>query len=152
MKTFRTQRWNCLARRKSKRVTYKVRPGISDWYAEDDDEGGEGGAESEAVCGLPDEDNNDPDYQVGSHVAAKYGNDWYISQVEGEDPDEEEDGFTLLLYMERKGNNQFIWGKKDLFKTDNKDIICVVNPPVPVSSRAYGLTKEDLSKVRNKMQ
>ena len=137
--------------RKSKGVTHKVRPQFSD-YSEDDDEGGEGGAESDAVGDLPDEDNNDPDYQVGSHVVAKYDNDWYIAQVEGEDPDEEEDGFTLLMYMERKGNNQFIWGKKDLFRTDNKDIICAVDPPVPVSSRAYGLNKEDLSKVRIKMQ
>ena len=56
-----------------------------------------------------------------------------------------------MMYMERKGNNQFIWGK-DLCRTNNKDIICTVDPPVPVSSRVYGLNKVDLSKVRIKMK
>ena len=102
---------------------------------------------------LPDvTTNNQPDFLVGSYVVALYDKLWYIAQVEGEDPDEEVEGFTLLVYMERRGNNQFIWGKQDVLRTNNKDIICSVGAPVPVSSRAHGLTKEDLAKVKAKMQ
>jgi len=44
--------------------------------------------------------------------------------------------------MERKGNNQFVWGSgKDTLKTINKDIICIVDPPIPVS-RLWGLPKD----------
>jgi hypothetical protein len=45
-------------------------------------------------------------FPVRSYVAAVYDGDWYVAQVEGE----ETEGYTLLKYMERKGNNQFVWG------------------------------------------
>ncbi len=46
--------------------------------------------------------------------------------MEGEEPEEETEGYTLLKYMERMGNNQFVWGSgKDTLKTINKDILCV---------------------------
>ena len=45
-------------------------------------------------------------FPVGGYVAAVYDGDWYMAQVEGEEPE----GYTLLKYMERKGNNQFVWG------------------------------------------
>jgi len=32
-----------------------------------------------------------------------YDKAWYVAQVEGEEPEEETEGFTLLKYMERKG-------------------------------------------------
>ena len=82
-------------------------------------------------------------FPVGSYVAAVYDGDWYVAQVEGEEPEEETEGYTLLKYMERKGNNQFVWGSgKDTLKTINKDILCIVDPPIPVSSRLWGLPKD----------
>ena len=59
---------------------------------------------------------------VGQYVVAIYDNMWYIAMVECEDPDEENDKYTLLKYMERKGENCFVWGKTDLLKTKNSDI------------------------------
>ncbi len=56
-----------------------------------------------------------------------------MAQVEGEEPEEETEGYTLLKYMERKGNT---------LKTINKDILCIVDPPIPVSSRLWGLPKD----------
>ena len=83
------------------------------------------------------------------NVVAIYEDDWYIAQVEGEDPDEETEGFTLLNYMYLKGFNKFSWGKKkDILKTNDRDIICAVSPPISVSSWALGLNREDLEKVR----
>jgi len=61
--------------------------------------------------------------------------------VEGEEPENECEGFTLLKYMERRGDNQFVWGKKDTLKTHNGDILLQVDPPEPVSSRLFGLPK-----------
>jgi hypothetical protein len=44
--------------------------------------------------------------------------------------------------MERKGNDQFVWGNgRETLKTINKDILCIVDPPVPVSSRLWGLPR-----------
>ncbi len=72
-------------------------------------------------------------FPVGSYVAAVYDGDWYMAQVEDEEPEEETEGYTLLKYMERKGNT---------LKTINKDILCIVHPPIPVSSRLWGLPKD----------
>jgi hypothetical protein len=52
-----------------------------------------------------------PEYAVGSYVVAVYDGNWFIAQVEGEEPENECEGFTLLKYMERRGNNQFVWGE-----------------------------------------
>ncbi len=53
-------------------------------------------------------------FPVGSCVAAVYDDELYVAQVEGREPE----GYTLLKYMERKGNNQFVWGSgKDTLKT-----------------------------------
>jgi len=67
-----------------------------------------------------------------SYVAAVYDSKWYVAQVEGEEPENECPGFTLLKYMERKGENQFVWGDgKDTLKTIDKDILRIVDPPSP---------------------
>ncbi len=82
--------------------------------------------------------------------------EWYVAQVEGEEPEEvegeepeeEEEGYTLLNYMERCGFNQFRWGKKkDVLKTRNSDILLKIDPPIPVSSRYMGLPKNLVDKV-----
>lgn len=74
---------------------------------------------------------------------------WYIAQVEGEEPEEETAGFTLLKYMNRVGHNQFTWGERiDRLKTLNTDIIMLVEGgPVPVSSRCMGLDKKGLKTI-----
>jgi hypothetical protein len=79
-------------------------------------------------------------FPVGSYVAAVYDGDWYVAQVEGEEPEQETEGYTLLKYMEKKGNNQFVWGSGKKYTT--KDILCIVDPPIPVSSRLWGLPKD----------
>ena len=94
-----------------------------------------------------------PQYAVGSYVVATYDDEWYIALVEGEEPEEETAGFTMLKYMERKGRNQFVWGTaKDTLKTNNKDIVRQVDPPVPVSSRLWGLDKDEVKDVENRMR
>jgi hypothetical protein len=87
-------------------------------------------------------------FDVGSFVVAVYDKMWYLAQVEGEEPEEECEGLTLLKYMERRGNNQFIWGQvSDKLKTLNSDILLKVEPPIPVSSRLWGLPKNVLKEV-----
>jgi hypothetical protein len=83
-----------------------------------------------------------PLYAVGSYVVAVYDDEWYIAQVEAEEPENECPGFLLLKYMERKGPNQFVWGSKDMLKTIDTDILREVEPPIPVSSRLWGLPKD----------
>ena len=61
----------------------------------------------------------------------------------------EEEGYTLLKYMEKKGDNQFIWGKLDLLKTSDEDILLEVDPPIPVTTHYLGLNQKDYKKMRN---
>ncbi len=82
-------------------------------------------------------------YLVGSFVVAVYEKAWYIAQVEGEDPEEELDGFTLLKYMSHIGHNQFVWSNHvDRLKTNNSDILLKLELLVPISFRFFGLPKE----------
>jgi hypothetical protein len=64
---------------------------------------------------------------VGSYVAyvaAVYDQEQCIAHVVAGKPENEFAGFTLLKYMERKGQNQFMWGSmKDTLKTINSDIL-----------------------------
>jgi hypothetical protein len=80
-------------------------------------------------------------------MVAVYENDWFIGQVEGEDPDTEEEGYTLVKYMEKKGHNRFLWGAQDMLKTRNNDILLLVDPPIPVSNRHMGLPAATLKSV-----
>ena len=43
--------------------------------------------------------------------------------VEGKDPDDERDNFTL---MEKKGPNEYVWGKLNLLYTSDNDLLCRV--------------------------
>ena len=52
-------------------------------------------------------------------------------------------GFNMLKNMEKKGNNQFVWGcGKDNLKTMNSDILRKADPPIPISSMLWGLLKD----------
>jgi hypothetical protein len=87
-------------------------------------------------------------FEIGSFVVAVYDRQWYLAQVEAEEPEEESEGLTLLKYMERRGNNQFLWGPTcDRLKTLDCDILLRVEPPIPVSSRLWGLPKDVLKEV-----
>jgi hypothetical protein len=94
-------------------------------------------------------DGGDGSFPVGSFVVAIYDDHWYIAQVESEEPEEEIPDCILLKYMIRKGNNQFLWDEKvkDILRTDKKDIIMAIDPPIPVSNRYWGLPKEKLQEV-----
>ena len=87
---------------------------------------------------LPDPVKKPPPYAVGSLVAAVYDRQWFIAQVEGEEPENECEGFTLLKYMKRVGHNQFVWGTiPDILKTINKDILLKTDPPPSCFYQAF---------------
>jgi hypothetical protein len=63
-------------------------------------------------------------YPAGSCCIAVNDKNWYVAQVEAEEPENNCEGFTLLRYMERKGANQLVWGKAvGTLKTINRDIL-----------------------------
>ena len=66
--------------------------------------------------------------KVGEYVAARYRDIVYEGMVEGEDPDDERDNFTLIKNMEKKGPNKYVWGKLDLLYTSDNDLLCRVFP------------------------
>ena len=85
---------------------------------------------------------------VGEYVAAVYNSEVFLAVVEGEDPDEEMPGYTLLKYLEKKSENQYIWGKLDLLHTADEDILCRVQAPFPVNNRCLGLNSDDFKIVK----
>ena len=93
----------------------------------------------------------DDDFQVGQFVVAVYNGQWYIAVVEGEEPENETEGFTLLKYMKRCGENKFLWEEEeeDVLKTNNIDIIRKINPPIPVSNRFLGVEKNVFDEITN---
>jgi hypothetical protein len=95
-------------------------------------------------------DGGECDFSVGSFVVAIYDDLWYIAQVESEQPEDKIPGCILLKYMTRKGFNQFHWDDKvqDLLRTDRRDIIMPIDPPIPVSNRYWGLPKEKLQELQ----
>ena len=85
---------------------------------------------------------------VGQYVAAVYMGEWYIAQVEGEEEEEEKQGYTLLKYMTKEGHNMFMWSKVDMLSTLHVDILMSTPAPVPTSSRGYcGYDKKVLGEV-----
>jgi len=124
---------------------------LSDLDLEEDDDEDEEGDDVEPDMEQDDKEEDEMEQEkekkltVGTFVAAVYEKSWYLAQVEGEE--EEEEGFTLLKYMERKGYNKFVWGDKDILRTRDSDILMEVDPPLPTNSRFYGLPKEALKKV-----
>ena len=90
----------------------------------------------------------DQNFVVGSFVIAMYEGTWYLGQVEGQDPEDEMDGYTCVKYMEKKGVNKFLFNHKDVLPTLNTDILLTVDHPVPVSNRGFwGLSDEMLCTV-----
>ena len=71
---------------------------------------------------------------------------WLPGIVEGVDPEDERDNYTLVKYMEKKGPNEYVWGKLDLLYTADDDLLCRVDPVVPVNNRTLGLNQDDLKK------
>ena len=116
------------------------------WSVESDEEESEGEEEPIPIKASP-------VYPVGSYMVATYDDELYIVLVEGEEPEKETAGFTLLKYMERKGRNQFVWGTaRDTLKTNNRVIVREVDPPIPVSSRLWGLDKDTVKDIESKMR
>lgn len=100
---------------------------------------------------LP-ESNKLPELKTGDFVAAIYEGKWFLASVFGDSPvvcGEAGHSYYHLSFAQIKGQNKFIWPeKRDDNLTLEDDILCVVNPPIPVSSRHIGLTEADYSKVK----
>lgn len=105
-------------------------------------------AEEESRERAVEDEEAEEEYRIGSFVVAMYEKFWYIAQVEGEEPEDECEGFTLLKYMVRVGPNQFVWGDKaDRLKTLNSDILLRVEAPIPVSNRFFGMPGHIVKKI-----
>ena len=86
------------------------------------------------------------------YVAAVYEKEWFLEFALGVQ-EIDENGTKLkyfnLRFTEKKGDNKFIWPpKNDEIFVPEEDILCTVEPPVPVSSRHLGLENVDYKKVK----
>ena len=86
---------------------------------------------------LP-ESNKLPELKTGDFVAAIYEGKWFLASVFGDSPvvcGEAGHSYYHLSFAQIKGQNKFIWPeKRDDNLTLEDDILCVVNPPIPVST------------------
>ena len=44
--------------------------------------------------------------------------------------------------MEKKGPSEYVWGKLDLLYTADDDLLCRVDPVVPVNNRTLALNQD----------
>ena len=75
-------------------------------------------------------------------MAARSRDTVYEGMVEDEDPDDERDNFNFIKNMEKKGPNEYVWGKLDLLYTSDNDLLCRVDPVVPVNNRTLALNQD----------
>ena len=68
----------------------------------------------------------DRGYSVGLFECVHYNCVWILVQVEGQE-EEEENGYTLVNFKERKGHNSFKWGAKDQLNVLIKHILMEVS-------------------------
>ncbi len=58
-------------------------------------------------------------------------------------------GKRVSRLMEQTGHNQFVWDSgKDTLKMINSDALIVIDPPITVSSRLWGLLKELVKEIK----
>lgn len=80
---------------------------------------------------------------VASWVAVLYNETWYPGEVLEIQNDQ-----IQVKCMEKAGKSQFKWPKEDdVMWYTNYDVLCRIEPPVPVSTRAFGLTSADMNKI-----
>ena len=81
-------------------------------------------------------------YKVGQWVVVIFKKEWYVREVCSV-----EDDMIQVKCMKRiRGNlNKFAWPDKDDIKMilTPTEILCNVYPPVPVTSRAFGLFQKN---------
>ena len=86
-------------------------------------------------------------YEIGKWVAVKFNKGWYPGEVVDTPDNEIEIGCMGII-----GENKFVWPEKDdVCWYENSDIICSIEPQIPVSKTAFGLCREDLEKVKGLM-
>lgn len=85
-------------------------------------------------------------------VAAVYDGQWFIASVLGISETGEKELKTKYIHLrftETKGENKFTWPlKNDEIPVLEDDILCTVEPPIPVSSRHIGLMSNDYKNVK----
>ena len=83
-------------------------------------------------------------YEVGQWVAFRFGKEWYPGEVMNIADDEIE-----IKCMKIVGVNKFIWPDvDDVHLYDLNSVICSIEPPTPISQRAFGVRKNDLDKIK----
>ena len=83
-------------------------------------------------------------YRGGEWVAVQYEAKWYPGEIlfAGDE--------VKVQCMQQVGQgspNNFIWRKEDVHMYPVEDIMCTIKPPIPISRRSFGLTKEDIENI-----
>lgn len=74
-----------------------------------------------------------------------FGKHWYPGEVKTVD---EEDIEVKCMARIGSEENRFTWPEKeDISWYSLSDIVCIVNPPAPINSRAFALSQCDMDKI-----
>ena len=82
-------------------------------------------------------------YEIGKWVAVKFNKQWYPGEVVDTSDNEIEIRCMAII-----SENKFVWPNDVVCWYENSNIICSIEPPTPVSQRAFRLCREDLQKVQ----
>ena len=82
-------------------------------------------------------------HEIGKLLAVTFNKHWYPRAVVDTSNNKIE-----IRCMEILVKNKFMWPEKDGCWLKNGDIISSIEPPTPVSQRAFGLCREDFTKLK----
>lgn len=99
---------------------------------------------------VSDHQNDRPNYQKSSFVAARYDDDWYIGQVQDHDDADQEYQITFMANSSRKRTYSFKWpAQPDVIWVPESDVLCDVGEPQPSgrSRRVFTLDQKDIDNI-----
>jgi len=79
-------------------------------------------------------------------VAVKFRNSWYPGEIVNLSQSDD----IEVKCMKIIGDNKFVWPERaDISWYDVDDVACLIEAPIPVSQRAFGLQENEYLKVNS---
>ena len=86
---------------------------------------------------------------ISCWVVVKFSSSLYPGEIVTIEEEEIE-----VKCMKRVGiENQFVWPEiEDISWFETDSVVCLIEPPIPISSRAFGVSQNDLNNIKEHLK
>ena len=86
---------------------------------------------------------------ISCWVVVKFSSSLYPGEIVTIEEEEIE-----VKCMKRVGiENQFVWPEiEDISWFETDSVVCLIEPPIPISSRAFGVSQSDLNNIKEHLK